>query len=84
MCIPKLMTLVQIHGSDGSVYAKNSNIELYKLADDPERMEEVKILAEYGKKEKASGGTDPAAISTTGHFGQVQDMISAIQIIVLQ
>jgi UDP-N-acetyl-2-amino-2-deoxyglucuronate dehydrogenase len=75
---PGLEILSQIHGTTGTVYANNSNIEVYKLADDPDRTEEAQVLAEFGKKEKASGGADPAAISTTGHAGQIQDMIFAV------
>lgn len=76
---PGLETLLQIHGSTGTVYASNANIEAYKLADDAERLEEAQVLSEFGKQEKKSGGADPTAISTTGHAGQIQDMIFAVQ-----
>jgi UDP-N-acetyl-2-amino-2-deoxyglucuronate dehydrogenase len=76
---PGLEILLQVHGTTGTVYANNSNIETYKLADDEERTEEAQVLSEFGKQEKKSGGADPAAISTTGHAGQIQDMIFAVQ-----
>lgn len=76
---PGLEILLQVHGTDGTVYANNSNIEAFKLADDPDRTEEAQVLSEFGKQEKSSGGADPAAISTTGHAGQIQDMIFAVQ-----
>ncbi|MDB5084204.1 MAG: putative dehydrogenase [Bacilli bacterium] len=75
---PGLEVLVQIHGTTGAVYAKNSNIETWKLADDPDRTEEAEVLAQYKAGEKKSGGADPNAISTTGHAGQIQDMIFAV------
>jgi len=76
---PGLEVCVQIHGSKGSIYANNANIEVYKLADDPDGTEEARVLAEFGKREQKSGGADPMAISTTGHAGQIQDMIFAVR-----
>jgi predicted dehydrogenase len=78
---PGLEVSVQIHGSTGSIYAKNANIELFKVADDDEeRSEEARVLEQFGgkKKEQPSGAADPASIPKTGHAGQIQDMIDAV------
>src|SRR5690606_33190825 len=60
---PGLEVLVQIHGEKGSIYAENSNIKLFKMADDLGGEEEKEVLAEYGGMENKSGSADPMAIS---------------------
>ncbi|UQZ82556.1 1,5-anhydro-D-fructose reductase [Paenibacillus konkukensis] len=78
---PGLEVSAQIHGSRGSIYAKNNRIELFKMADDDEQFsEEARIIAAYGSGAKSApsspqaGGGQPK----TGHAGQVQDMIEAV------
>lgn len=78
---PGLEVLTQIHGATGSIYAKNANIELFRMADDDkERTGEAQVLAQFGDKkaEKGSGSSDPMAIGKSGHAGQIQDMIQAV------
>ncbi|MFC3769644.1 Gfo/Idh/MocA family protein [Paenibacillus sp. GCM10012303] len=74
---PGLESLVQIHGTHGSIYVKNHRIELFKMADDDKDFTgEKRVLDMYGAGR--SSQADGAAGLKTGHAGQVQDMIDAV------
>ncbi|HHW10713.1 MAG TPA: Gfo/Idh/MocA family oxidoreductase [Firmicutes bacterium] len=76
---PGLDTTVQIHGENGSIYMQDGKIRVWRLRGEREAEVEREMIERFSGKAAGSGASsDPEAIATTGHAGQVQDMVDAI------
>jgi len=69
---PAQDTRFEIHGQNGSVIFSDSGFKQWrKVGSDTDTFPAV-------KNEKVGGSSDPAAISSSGHYALIDDMISAI------
>lgn len=74
---PGLDTTIQLHGENGSIYMTGNKIVRWRLRGENEEQVEQEMIARFSGKSDAASA-DPAAIATTGHAGQVQDMVNAV------
>ncbi|MGI6083639.1 MAG: Gfo/Idh/MocA family protein [Limnochordia bacterium] len=74
---PGLDTTVQIHGENGTIYMTDAKIKRWAIRGPQEKEVEAEMIARFAGKGDAASA-DPSAIATTGHAGQVQDMVYAV------
>jgi predicted dehydrogenase len=78
---PGLSVYVYVHGINGTIVMRDETLETWRIAGEEEKEEQHEMLSLYGPKEKREGATtssDPMAVGSTGHVGQIEDMVEAI------
>ncbi len=77
---PGLSTYMYIHGPKGSIAKEDDTLKIWKIQGEDMQKEEEYMLSLYGPKEKRgiTTSSDPMAVGSTGHVGQVEDMVQAI------
>ena len=69
---PAQDTRFEVHGENGSIIFSDSGFKQWrKIGSDKDTFPDV-------KNEKVGGSSDPAAISSSGHYALIDDMISAV------
>jgi len=74
---PGLDVSVQLHGANGSIYMTDQVIKRWRIRGENEKELEAEMITRFADK-RGGGSDDPMAIATTGHAGQVQDMVYAV------
>lgn len=81
---PGLDRSLLVHGSRGSIAVEDETLIRWRVMnDDPdaEQAEEGRMLASFGRKEKAAGGmaSDPFAFATRGHVAQFEAIAESVR-----